>query len=89
MQRRIFSLATGSAMGLGLAVLSACSGGSDDGGSPPPTSFTVSGVVASGAPLVGAVVTLTDTARAWRHRRWRPITQESIRWSRAGRRRSC
>ena len=61
MQRRIFSLATGSAMGLGLAVLSACSGGSDDGGSPPPTSFTVSGVVASGAPLVGAVVTLTDS----------------------------
>jgi phospholipase C len=61
MQRRIIAVACGTAVVTAGAILTACFDGSS--GSTPPT-YTVSGVAATGAPLVGAVVTLTDSKGA-------------------------
>ncbi|HEY4069787.1 MAG TPA: alkaline phosphatase family protein [Burkholderiaceae bacterium] len=62
MQRRIIAIAGGTLAGASLAVLSACFGGSDSDSAPQATTFTLGGVAAAGAPLVGAVVTVTDGA---------------------------
>jgi acid phosphatase len=61
MQLRITALACGTVALASAAILTACFDGSS---SSTPSTYTVSGVAASGAPLVGAVVTLTDSKGA-------------------------
>ena len=61
MQRRLIAVACGTLAVAGGAIVTACFDGSSN--STPPT-YTVSGVAATGAPLVGAVVTLTDSKGA-------------------------
>ena len=62
MQRRIIAVACGTAAFAGLATLAACFDSSSS--SRAATAYTVSGVAATGTPLVGAVVTLTDSKGA-------------------------
>jgi acid phosphatase len=62
MQRRIITVASGTLACASLAVLSSCFSNSNDPAAP--TTYTVSGVAASGSPLVGAVVVLTDSKGA-------------------------
>ena len=58
MQRRIIAMACGTLAVAGGAVVTACF---DSSGSTTPPTYTVSGVAATGTPLVGATVTLTDS----------------------------
>ena len=61
MQRRIIAVACGTLAVAGGAIVTACF---DNSGSSTPPTYTVSGVAATGAPLVGATVTLTDSKGA-------------------------
>ena len=58
MQRRIIAVACGTLAVAGGAIVTACF---DSSSSTSPPTYTVSGVAATGAPLVGATVTLTDS----------------------------
>jgi len=60
MQRRIIAVACGTLAIGGLATLAACFDNSSSSQAAP-TGYAVSGVAAAGTPLVGAVVTLTDS----------------------------
>ena len=64
MKRRITAVACGTLTCASLAVLSSCFSSGSSSGPSGPTTFSVSGVAATGKPLVGAVVTLTDSKGA-------------------------
>jgi acid phosphatase len=63
MQRRIIAVACGTAAIAALGTLAACFDSSSSAKASP-TTYNVSGVAATGNPLVGAVVTLTDSQGA-------------------------